>query len=98
MSSIKEITEEKLLSNNKIRHVDFDGEWYFSIYDLNLEYIGVFKNAIGLILPIKGKIKREPLMCISFSEIIKTIESWEERPDFNQAIDVLFMFNKKKVD
>jgi hypothetical protein len=97
MSTIAGITEDKLLNDKKIRHVSFDGEWYFSIHDLNLEYIGAFKNVTGLILPVRGKNdKRDPLMCIAFSEIENIAKILENRPEFNQAIDVLFGFGKKK--
>jgi len=98
MSSIAGITQEQLLANKKVRHIDFDGEWYFSIYDLNQQYIGAFKNTIGWPLPFKKQSppdSSEMISCISFSEVAEVAKSLEGRPEFNQAIDVLFGFNKR---
>ncbi len=101
MSSIAAITEEKLLKNKDVRHVLHNGEWYFSVFDLNMQYLGAFKNnhngAIILRHTIRGtKDLLEDIACIPFSKVSAVAQEIGDRPELNQAIDVLFGFNQKK--
>lgn len=98
MSSIANITQEELLQNLNVRHVDFEHEWYFAVPDLNLQYIGAFKNIKGLPLPLQvsGKKERYIVSCIPFSKVAEIANKVGNTSDFQQAIDVLFSFNPKK--
>ena len=98
MSSIANITQEELLQNLNVRHVDFEHEWYFAVPDLNLQYIGAFKNVKGIPLPLQvlGRKERDLVVCIPFTKVAEVASKIGNTSDFQQAIDVLFNFNPKR--
>jgi hypothetical protein len=95
--SIANITQEDLLKNTNVRHVQYNGQWYFSVYDLNTEFIGAFKGVQGLGLPLENrKGEMEYINFIPYSQIHEISKKLEGVSDFQQAIDVLFNFKEKK--
>jgi hypothetical protein len=91
------ITLEKLLDNRLIKHIEKDGEFYFSKDSMNVFFEDNFKYTPHVTLTWKGTSNFvESGNFISYKEISEQVDYIKDKPSFGENIDKMFGFNNKK--